>query len=113
MKFNQKIKVCNKVISKDSSTFIIAEAGVNHGGDMTIAKRLIDLASDAGADAIKFQAFKAEHLILKNVEKASYQKDTTDVNESQFNMLKKLEVTKEQNLELKRYCEERNIIFLI
>ena len=112
MKFNQKINVCNEVISKDSSTFIIAEAGVNHGGDMAIAKKLIDLAADAGANAIKFQAFKAEHLILKNVEKASYQKDTTDVNESQFNMLKKLEVTKEQNLELKRYCEERNIIFL-
>lgn len=112
MKFNKKITVKNEEISKDSSTFIIAEAGVNHGGDMVIAKKLIDLAADAGSNAIKFQAFKAEHLILKNVEKALYQKDTSDINESQFSMLKKLEVTKEQNLELKRYCDERNIIFL-
>lgn len=112
MNFNKNIIFDNISISKDSPTFIIAEAGVNHGGDIAIAKKLIDIASNAGADAVKFQAFKSENLILKNVQKAPYQKNTTEATESQMDMLKKLEVTKEQNLELKRYCEEKNIIFL-
>lgn len=112
MNFNKTLNVQGKEISQKSSTFIIAEAGVNHGGDMNIAKQLIDLASESGADAVKFQTFKSEHLILDNVEKAPYQQKTTDSSESQLNMLKKLEVTKEQNLELKRYCEEKKIIFL-
>ena len=112
MKFNKEINIRDKVISASSATFIIAEAGVNHSGDMGLAKRLIDLAFEAGADAVKFQTFSAEHLILENVEKAPYQKKTTSVAESQMDMLRKLEVTKEQNLELKSYCEEKHIIFL-
>jgi len=110
--FNKSIYVSEKKISDDSPTFIIAEAGVNHGGDMNVAKQLIDLASDAGADAVKFQTFKAEHLILNNVKKAPYQEKTTDSTESQFDMLKNLEVSKEQNIELKKYCNEKEIIFL-
>jgi len=112
MEFNKKININGKVISPESQTFIIAEAGVNHGGDMDIAKHLIDLAVDAKADAVKFQTFKAEHLILSNIEKAPYQKNTTDATETQFSMLKNLEVSKEQNFELKAYCAEKGIIFL-
>jgi len=112
MNFNKKLNIQNKEISSTTPTFVIAEAGVNHGGDMNVAKQLIDLASNAGADAVKFQTFRAEHLILENVEKAPYQQKTTEVTESQMDMLKKLEVTREQNLELKKYCKEKNIIFL-
>ncbi|TLP38527.1 N-acetylneuraminate synthase [Arcobacter arenosus] len=112
MKFNKNIKIGNKEILKESASFIIAEAGVNHGGDINIAKRLIDLASEAEADAVKFQTFKSEHLILDSVRKAPYQEKTTNSNESQIEMLKKLEVTKEQNLELKNYSEKKGIIFL-
>ena len=83
MNFNKNIKVQEKVISVDSPTFIIAEAGVNHNGDIDIAKRLIDLAVDAGSDAVKFQTFKAENLILNDIEKAPYQKQTTEESESQ------------------------------
>ncbi len=106
------IKVGDKIIGENQPTFIIAEAGVNHGGDMAVAKKLIDCAADAGVDAVKFQAFRAEDLILNNVEKAPYQQKTTDAKESQFDMLKKLEVSREQNFELKKYCVEKDIIFL-
>jgi N,N'-diacetyllegionaminate synthase len=112
MKFNKEINIQGKNISIVSPTFIIAEAGVNHGGDIAIAKQLIDLAVDAKADAVKFQSFKAENIVLKHIDKAPYQKKTTKKNETQFDMLKKLEVTKKQNLELKSYCEDKNIIFL-
>jgi len=112
MIFNKKLNILHKEISLTSLTFVIAEAGVNHSGDMIVAKKLIDLASEAGADAVKFQTFRAEHLILESVKKAPYQQKTTEATESQMDMLKKLEVTREQNLELKKYCEEKNIIFL-
>lgn len=112
MKFNKEIKIGNKTISHNSPTFIIAEAGVNHGGNIDIAKKLIDLAVHAKADAVKFQTFKAKNLILPNVQKAQYQKQTTASEESQYNMLKSLEVSKEQNYLLKQYCEKKNIIFL-
>jgi N,N'-diacetyllegionaminate synthase len=112
MNFNKKINIKGKIIHAGSPTFVIAEAGVNHGGNMEIAKQLIDLAVDAKADAVKFQTFKAEHLILSDIQKAPYQKDTTDSSESQFDMLKKLEVSREQNFELKQYCAKKNIVFL-
>ena len=112
MRFNKKIKVGNYTIDVNSPVFIIAEAGVNHNGDIDIAKKLIDTAVYAGANAVKFQAFKTENLILTNVEKAQYQKKTTDASESQFEMLEKLEITKEQNIELINYCKRKNIIFL-
>jgi N,N'-diacetyllegionaminate synthase len=112
MVFSKEISVEGKLISKESPTFIIAEAGVNHGGDMVIAKQLIDLAVKAKADAVKFQTFKAEHLILDNIQKAPYQKNTTDASETQFDMLKRLEVSREQNLELKQYCTDKGIVFL-
>lgn len=112
MMVNKRIKVGDFEISEDTPVFIIAEAGVNHCGDIDIAKRLIDIASKSGANAVKFQAFKTDHLILRGVEKAPYQKQNCDIKESQFDMLKKLEITKEQNRELKKYCDEKDIIFL-
>lgn len=112
MNFSKQIYVANKEISQTSPTFVIAEAGVNHNGDMELAKRLIDVACEAGVDAVKFQTFKAEHLILSNIEKAPYQKNTTDASENQYMMLKRLEVNLKQNKELKEYCDKKGIIFL-
>lgn len=110
--FSRQISIGNRIISEQEKVFIIAEAGVNHNGDMELARKMIDVASEAGADAVKFQTFKAEHLILKNMEKAPYQKVTTNSSESQYDMLKRLEVTKEQTKELMEYCRKKNIIFL-
>ena len=94
------------------SVFIIAEAGVNHNGSIEIAKKLIDVASASGVDAIKFQTFKARNLATKNSEKANYQKNTTDQNENQFAMLKKLELSKEMHNELINYSKKKKIKFL-
>ncbi|CUU79826.1 general stress protein 14 (GSP14) [Campylobacter hyointestinalis subsp. hyointestinalis] len=92
--------------------FIIAEAGVNHNGSLELAKKLIDEAVVAGADAVKFQTFKAELCISKNADKAEYQKQTTDKNESQFDMIKKLELNEYAHTELIKYCKIKNIMFL-
>jgi len=110
--FNKNIKINNKVISKDAPTFVIAEAGVNHGGNIDIAKKLIDLAVLAKADAVKFQTFKADSLILKTIKKAPYQSKTSNSIETQYEMLKKLEVSKDQNVELNKYCLDNGITFL-
>lgn len=92
--------------------FIIAEAGVNHNGDIKLAKRLAKEAKAAGADCVKFQTFRAEALVTADGEKAGYQKKQTGGGESQLEMLKKLELTQEEFLELKSYCEEIGIAFL-
>jgi len=92
--------------------FIIAEAGVNHNGSIDLAKKLIDVASATGVDAVKFQTFKAENLATKNAKKANYQKNTTDQKENQFSMLKKLEMSKEMHLELINYSKNKSIKFL-
>lgn len=92
--------------------FIIAEAGVNHNGSMEIAKKLIDKAVAAGVDAVKFQTFKTENIVCKQALKAEYQKNTTDSEESQFDMLKKLELTSQMHEELLQYCKEKEIQFL-
>lgn len=93
-------------------TFIIAEAGVNHNGSIDVAKRLIDIASEAGADAVKFQTFKAERMVSRYAEKAAYQKVTTGVRESQLDMIKKLELDVSAHWELMSYCCAKNIMFL-
>ncbi|BCJ87881.1 N-acetylneuraminate synthase [Effusibacillus dendaii] len=92
--------------------YIIAEAGVNHNGSLEIAKQLIDVACEAGADAIKFQTFKAEKLVGQNAPKAEYQTKTTDVFESQFEMIKKLELDETAHRVLIDYCLEKGIQFL-
>ena len=93
-------------------TIIIAEAGVNHNGCIETAKKLIDVAIDAGVDYVKFQSFKAENLVSINAEKANYQKKYSDVNESQFEMLKKLELNYNEHKTLVEYCKENNIKFI-
>lgn len=95
-----------------NKVFIIAEAGVNHNGSIDLAKKLIDVASESGVDAVKFQTFKAENLVSKNAQKADYQKQTTDKNESQFDMIKKLELDVDTHKELMFYCKTKDIMFL-
>lgn len=95
-----------------NKTFIIAEAGVNHNGNINTAKRLIDAAVEAGADAIKFQTFKAEELVCESAQKADYQITNTGSDESQLSMLKKLELSEKDFINLKKYCDEKEIMFL-
>ena len=95
----------NKVI-------IIAEAGVNHNGDILTAKKLIDVAVEAGVDYVKFQTFKADKLVSKSAKKASYQQSNTNNGDDyQYNMLKKLELSHLDHLVLIEYCNEKNIKF--
>lgn len=95
-----------------NNIFIIAEAGVNHNGDIEIAKKLVDVAALAGADAVKFQTFRAEALVCRNAQKADYQMTTTEQSESQFDMLKKLELTSDMHKQLMDYCAQKGIMFL-
>lgn len=97
---------------KNNKIIIIAEAGVNHNGCIETAKELIDAAAYAGADYVKFQTFTADTLVTRAVDKAEYQKNLTDKSESQFEMIKKLELTKEVHIELIQYCAGRGIKFL-
>ena len=91
---------------------IIAEAGVNHNGSMNTAKKLIDAASRAGVDYVKFQTFKADKMVTKAASRATYQDTNTGDQDSQFDMLKKLEISEKMHLELIHYCESKNIKFL-
>ena len=93
-------------------TFIIAEAGVNHNGNIEIAKKLIDVAVESKVDAVKFQTFKAEKLVSKMAQKAEYQKNNTNVGETQLEMLKKLELDVDSHIELMDYCRNKKIKFL-
>ncbi|MDR1982633.1 MAG: N-acetylneuraminate synthase [Holosporaceae bacterium] len=95
-----------------TQTFIIAEAGVNHNGSVELAKRLVDEAIEAGCDAVKFQTFKAENVVSRIAEKAEYQKKHTGSEENQLQMIKKLELSFEDFRELKKYCDNRGIMFL-
>ncbi|MCT2534642.1 N-acetylneuraminate synthase [Aquibacillus koreensis] len=94
------------------SVYIIAEAGVNHNGSLELAKKLVDSAKHAGADCIKFQTFVAKNIASKNAVKAEYQKQQTDSNESQLEMLKKLELSFDEFVELSEYCKSQKIEFL-
>ena len=93
-------------------TLIIAEAGVNHNGSIDTAKKMIDVAATAGADLVKFQTFKAEALVTQSADKAEYQKNLTDASESQFEMIKKLELDRVAHEELIQHCKQKNIQFL-
>ena len=93
-------------------TLIIAEAGVNHNGSLDLAKKLVDVAINAGADVIKFQTFKSENLVTKTAVQADYQVVNTGLEESQYSMLKRLELSFEDFIELKKYCDIKNIEFM-
>lgn len=94
------------------STFIIAEAGVNHNGSLDLAKQLIEVAAEAGADAIKFQTFRAESLVSRKAPKAAYQMLTTGSTESQFDMIKRLELDEATHEALLTHCRQVGIQFL-
>ena len=98
--------------SFEMSILVIAEAGVNHNGDMNLAKRLIDLALDAGADLVKFQTFSADRLATRQSKKADYQLATTKSSETQYEMLSRLELTEKMHIELIEHCSKRGIGFL-
>ncbi len=94
------------------NVFIIAEAGVNHNGDIRLAKKLVDISVAAGADAVKFQTFMADEIATEHACKADYQKITTDENESYLEMLRRLELSEQQHVLLKDYCNNNNIMFM-
>ena len=93
-------------------TFIIAEAGDNHNGNIDLALKLVDAAFEAKADAVKFQTFKTEEIICKNAKMAEYQKKNLGFEESQFDMVKKLELTFDEFARIKNYCDKKGIQFL-
>ena len=96
----------------NNKVFIIAEAGDNHNGSIDLAKKLIEVALEAKADAVKFQTFKTEEVISKMAKMAEYQKKNLGIEESQFDMVKKLELSFEDFEELKRYTEDKGLMFL-
>lgn len=108
------IHVKNKIIGRNNPVFFIAEAGVNHNGSVDLAKQLIDVAVDAGADAVKFQSFKTENIIVPSAPKSKYHIQTTgsDKDQSWFDLLKSQELSRAMHKELIDYCESANIMFL-
>jgi N-acetylneuraminate synthase len=108
----KQIALGNRPIGRNSPVLIIAEAGVNHNGDLRLAHELIDSAAKIGADVVKFQSFIAEDIVTLKAPKAGYQRVTTDSSESQFQMLKKLELSEEAHGALKKQCVAKGIVFL-
>lgn len=105
------IKIGGSVIGEGKTCFIIAEAGVNHNGKIDLAKKLIDVAKASKADAVKFQAFRTEEIMIKEAPKAEYQKETTG-EATQYEMIKRLELTEKEFKELAGYAYQKGIIFL-
>lgn len=97
---------------KLSRVFVIAEAGVNHNGSLDLAKQLVDVAVECGADAVKFQTFKAASLVTKAARQAEYQTANTGIEESQFDMLQRLELGDDEHKELVEYCQRKKIEFM-
>lgn len=108
----EPVRIGPHLIGPGYPCLIIAEAGVNHNGDMEIARRLIDEAAEAGADAVKFQSFVAEELVTPDAPKAGYQVETTGASGSQYPMLKALELNEEQQRILKAHCESKGVMYL-
>lgn len=94
------------------NTLIIAEAGVNHNGDLEMARRLVEVAAQSGADFVKFQTFKADRLVTRQAAKADYQRQLTAKDESQYDMIRRLELTPEMHVELMEHCRRQGIRFL-
>jgi N-acetylneuraminate synthase len=106
------VEIAGCAIGTGQKCFVIAEAGVNHNGDLKLARALVDAAVAAGAHAVKFQTFRAERLVTRDAPKAEYQRRTTGSDESQFAMLKRLELDEDSHRELKAYCNDKGIVFL-
>jgi N,N'-diacetyllegionaminate synthase len=106
------IQIGERIIGPGNDAFIIAEAGVNHNGNLQRAFELIDLAKQCGADCVKFQTFKAEEIVTLKAPKAHYQLEVTDKKESQYEMLKKLELSIDQFREIQAKCQEVGLLFL-
>lgn len=96
----------------NNRVFLIAEIGVNHNGSLEMAKKLIDVAAEAGVDAVKIQTFNADKIMIYDVPKADYQIKNTDINESQYEMIKNLELSEQIHFILKEHCFKKNIQFL-
>ena len=109
-----EIIIENKKVGDGHPVFFIAEAGVNHNGSVELGKRLIDVASDAGADAVKFQTFKTENIITPDAPKSTYHLETTgsDFEQTWYDLLKTQEISKKMHIELIEYCNKKRIIFL-
>lgn len=112
MNNQERVQIDCRWIGRGLPTFIIAEAGVNHNGDMKIARQLVNIAAESGADAVKFQTFRAEAMVSPDARKADYQLQTTSANESQFEMLKQLELSVAMHREIHSSCLEKKITFL-
>ena len=107
-----EFKIGDREVGLNKPIFIIAEAGVNHNGSLKLAKKLTDVAADAKVDAVKFQTFKAEKLVTKDAKQADYQSKNTGKKESQFDMLKRLELKDEFHKILKNYAEKKGLVFM-
>lgn len=100
------------MIFNQDEIYVIAEIGVNHNGSVDLAKELILKAKDCGANAVKFQTFKADSLLSDQTEMAAYQKENTGSSQSQLELVKSLELTYEQTEEIKKFCDEQEITFI-
>ena len=109
---NKAVRIGKSLIGPGYPVFVIAEAGVNHNGDLGLATQLIDVAISAGANAVKFQTFNAEAIAATDAPKADYQLATTMPGQSQLEMLRKLELSRDAHFTLKAYCDEQGITFL-
>jgi len=107
-----KIKIGKRLVGEGEPCYIIAEAGVNHNRDVELAKKLVKAAKDAGADAVKFQTWITEEVMVKDVAKPEYQKETTGDEETQFDMVKKLELTFDETREVAEYAKKIGMTFL-
>jgi N,N'-diacetyllegionaminate synthase len=107
-----RLTIAGRPVGGGAPVFVVAEAGVNHNGDPDLARRLVDVAADAGADAVKFQTFRAGALVSRSAPKAAYQAETTGSAESQRAMLERLELSAEAHLALREQCRRRGLVFL-
>lgn len=109
---HRTISIGTRQVGPGHRCLVIAEAGVNHNGCLQRALQLVDVAAEVGADAVKFQTFRADKLVTRNAPKAEYQKQATGDDESQYDMLKQLELSEEDHLHLIARCHERGVMFL-